>query len=107
MDKALTATERAHRSRQATKAAIGRELMYASILARIWPAHLMPPRQTSDKRFVAILCIETPAGEIVYRLTDEELPVFSHLEERPIHGGDHTAVTKEGILLALATEGWE
>ena len=92
--------ERAARSRAATQAALVRELLYASILSTFWPAHICPAKRANDE-YKHVLCVQTPAGLLTWRVTAEELSLFEHLprREQAINATDRTA-----ILLALATD---
>lgn len=102
----LSATERAARSREATKAAIARELLYVGILARLWPSYVtdaVKPEQNPHLPY--LLVVETPAGTIVWRLTAEEVAFFDHLPIRQNDG--FQADDKIGVLYALAAEGWQ
>ncbi len=105
-----SATERAHRSREATKAAIARELLYAGILARIWPAFviLLPMGKTEKAeawraKFPYILCIESPAGWLAWKLDPEEYIAFDYLPKRK-HNGER--VTDRVPTLQALSEGW-
>src|SRR6478752_4348138 len=81
----LSATARKDAAREATKAAVSRELMWASIGSRIWPSYLFKPRQ-EQQNFPALVCIESPAGCIVYRLSLDELDLFEHITDRRQEG---------------------
>lgn len=107
MSRDWSATEKALASREATKAAVARELMLVSCLSRVWPAHLCQPLKPQPllKRLV---CLHTPGGRLVWRLSDDELPLFSHLQDAPNDAPKDTGATgKLAVLLTLATEGWE
>ena len=95
----LSATARAERSREATKAAAARELLYGGTLARIWPAYT-----TNDKRdnpaFPRLLCVESPAGLLTWRLAEDEAKFFDWLPKRQNTG--QLAVDRTPVLMALA-----
>jgi hypothetical protein len=102
-----TATERMEAARNAKRSAIGRELLLVSLLSRFWPSHLAPPR-TPQVNFAWIVCVHSPAGQLVWRVSNEELPLFAHLEERENHGKDYIGGEKEALMLLLATtREWE
>lgn len=100
----MSATERMERSRAVTKSAAARELLYAGILARIWPAYLTEPLK-EQPNFPALLCVDSPAGLLVWRLDLEELEGFSGWLEYRINPG-RQAEDKFSALYALAMEGW-
>jgi hypothetical protein len=100
--KAKPATLRMEGAHRVAKDAITRELCWAAIGARIWPAHLAPPR-TPQQSFTWLHHLDTPAGRIVYRVTDEELPLFDHVLR--VKYDDTPSGDKLAILHALATVG--
>ena len=101
-------------SREATKAAVARELMLASILTRFWPSYLFKPMKP-QLHVQYMLCIETPAGPICWRLwrdkddeNDTEMPLFEHIKDRREKGPvNYQAGDKEALLLLLSMEGWD
>lgn len=100
----LSATARAERSREATKQAIARELLYAGILARMWPAYVAtgdPKRVNAD--FPYILCVDSPAGTLRWRLSEEEREMFDWIDVTDWNG--EKPVDRTATLLALATDG--
>jgi hypothetical protein len=107
----LSATARAERARESTKAAIARELLYAGILARIWPAYVMKPEPSGRgdrneywlRAFPYILAVESPAGWLSWRLSPEEYEGFEWVQKRDWKG--EKVQDRTAILLALATDG--
>ncbi len=102
-----SATERLEAARKVKDDAIARELAWVAIAVRagIWPAWLSLPR-VQQSSFLYILNIETPAGRLIYRISEVEFDLFRQLDERPndhIGGG---AAEKLAILTHLAAEGW-
>ncbi len=100
----------ASQSRDAARAAhqdtLGREMLYAGILARMWPSFLTVP-QREDALYPAVLCIDTPAGRIAYRLRADDLPGFEHVtERRPKDDAPCSLSDKFARLLHLSVEGW-
>jgi hypothetical protein len=93
------------RSREATKAVAARELLYAGILARLWPSWVTTPSHPkTNPAFPKLLCVETPTGLLVWRLTADEAEFFDYVAQKENDG--RPAGHKEGILYALASEGW-
>lgn len=102
--RSTSATERLDAARAAKQEAISRELCWASIGSRIWPSFLMP-NATKQQNYSWLLVLETPRGRLVYRLADDELTAFDHLERKRENDGKPHA-DKLATLLWLATEGW-
>ena len=101
--KPLSATERMRRSRERTKSVMIRELMFAGILARLWPAYITEPR-IAQLNYPYLLCIDSPQGLLVWRLTRDEEPFFDWLPRRKNPG--RVQVDKATALYTLAAEGW-
>lgn len=100
----LTATEKMKRSREMTKRMAARELVYAAILARIWPSYLAQVARENPE-YPLILCVESPAGMLTWRLSTEEAVFFADwLQERENNG--ERASDRDPTLMALA-EGWK
>jgi len=101
----LTATDRAERSRATTRHVMARELMYAGILARLWPqeAYLTTSRLPSDM-FPSLLCVTTPAGPLVWRISTDEEPFFDWLPRRS--RTNEAATDRLPVLQNLAANGW-
>lgn len=101
----VPASTRAERSRQATKYVTARELLYAGVLARLWPSYITTPIEPRrNPSFPWLLCVETPAGLLVWRLTDDEVVFFDYVTRKDNDG--RKSENKEGTLYALASEGW-
>lgn len=91
----------ADRSRAATKNAIARELLYAGILARLWPSYVA---HVENDDYPHLLCVDSPAGILTWRLTPDEHEAFEWVPR-----GESTykrAQDRVPILHALA-DGWE
>lgn len=102
-----TNLERIESARNATKSALTRELVLVAILSRIWPSYLCPPRRP-DARFPWLVVLETPADPLVWRVSDEEAALFSHLDRRTTNAKvDGSPLDKMATLLLMASEGWE
>lgn len=102
-----TTQERIEGARNATKAALNRELVLVSILSRLWTAHLCPPLK-ADTRFPWLVCLHTPAGPLVWRVSDEEVALFGHLDRSANDApADSSPLDKMATLLLMASEGWE
>jgi hypothetical protein len=76
----LSATARADRARETAKAAMARELFMAAILGRLWPLYVT---DWTSEDYPHLLCLDSPAGLLVWRLSQEELSMFEHLPRRP------------------------
>lgn len=105
----LTATEKMDAARRATKDTRDREVATAAIFARLWPSFIAQPPK-DDALFPWLLCVETPAGRLSYRLSGSDMAGFSHVEKKPegqraAFGGTQTE--KLGILLDLGVNGWK
>lgn len=105
----LSATARAARARESTKQAIGRELLSAAVFARIWPSYVLTrePRTPSEKKWGVwwILAVNSPAGWLMWRLSEEERDLFDWVNHQPWKG--EKLQDRTPILLALATdESW-
>jgi len=104
--KTKSATERMEIARSAHLDTMTREMLWATIASRVWPSFLAPTLKP-DEKFVAVLCIDSPAGRIAYRVTQEEYDMLrGHLE---LHDNDRiecSPADKIARLLHLATEGW-
>lgn len=103
---AKTATERMEAARATKQRVADREALYASILSRLWPSHLARPK-VEQVNFPFIVCVHSPAGQLAWRVHQDELPLFTHLRELPNDGRDYSHDAKLARLLHLATEGWE
>lgn len=100
----MSASARKDASREATKAAIGRELMLVSILSRLWPgSHICEPR-TPQKNLPFMVCLHSPAGPMLWRFSLQEEALFAHLGKPTENHADYQAGDKEALLLMLATE---
>ncbi len=100
-------TERLEASRSVKTDAITRELLWAAIGSRIWPAFITLPWKRQTGEFTHMLCIDSPAGRIAYRLRADELPMFEHLPRKENDGLECGAGDKLSRLLHLATDGWK
>lgn len=98
------ATVRMEAARRVKSEAITRELLLVSILTRFWPARLMRP-SSPQQTFRWLLELDTPAGLVVWRVTDEEAEIFSHVEHREAKS-KAPAIDKTAVLLSLATVGF-
>ena len=67
-------------AREAHRQTVVRELLYAAILSRLWPSFRTKPER-DDPKFPQVLCIDTPAGRIAYKLTSDDLDGFEHVTE--------------------------
>jgi hypothetical protein len=65
-------------------------------------AHLEPPARP-DLLFPAVLCVHTPAGQLTWRLSDQDLEDFAHLPSNGLsHWDGATASQKDDRLAELA-----
>jgi hypothetical protein len=105
MARTYSATERMQRSRAVTQTAMTRELLYAGVLARVWPSYLTEPIKPQPN-MPALLCVESPAGLLVWRLSLEELDGFK--EWLPYRPNDRRPSEDKLVALqVLAFDGWE
>lgn len=103
-DQTLTATQRMERSRVSTRLSMARELMTAGILARLWPSYLTTPKIPNED-YPLLLCVESPAGLLVWRIAADERPFFEDwIHERPRQ--NEQAIDRLPILQNLAENGW-
>ncbi len=104
---AKTATERMEAARDATMDGLTCELALAAIfMSRAWPSFVAAPLR-QDQRFAWVLCIDSPAGRIVYKVTEgEREAMLSHVPEKPNDGIHASKADRLSRLLHLATEGW-
>lgn len=99
----LSATARAERARANTQRAMARDLFAGGVFARVWPSYLVDSSDL-NAAYPWLLCVESPAGLMVWRLTDEEMPFVAYLPRR-----QRTTERPEDrlpILQALAEHGW-
>jgi hypothetical protein len=99
----VSASVRAERARESAKQAIARELLYAGILARLWPSYVMQSNRKSDDGWF-ILAVESPAGWLWWKLSPDERQAFEWLPERE-HDGQ-IVKDRTPTLMALALDGW-
>ena len=99
-----SATERMQSARTVKQQAVTRDMCWAAIASRVWPARLMPPR-IPQQSFPYVLIIDTPAGPISYRVRTDETTLFEHLTVTENDGV--LTEDKDAVLLALALNGWE
>jgi hypothetical protein len=102
----LTATEKMDRAREATKRLATRELWSGLIFARLWPAYITPTKPANND-YPLLLCIESPAGLLIYRVSEEEKVIVEDedwLPTRPNAG--EKAVDRTPLLIAIAGGGW-
>lgn len=98
------ATVRMEAARRVKQDAITRELLLVSCLTRFWPARLMRP-SSPQASFTWLLELDTPAGMVFWRVTDDEEPLFAHVEHRETKSRA-PAIDKTSVLLSLATVGF-
>lgn len=96
----LSATEKMERSREQTKRMATRELLYAAVFARLWPSYLAEVRPANDS-YPVILCVESPAGRLTWRISSEELPYFEEWLKTTPNAGER-AEDRTPVLMALS-----
>src|SRR5688572_4899543 len=76
----------------------------AAILARVWPAHLMPhtKAKADDGSKRVTLCVHTPAGQLAFVATDAMLELLPDLETVPNHWDGAKRTTKHARMRQLA-----
>jgi hypothetical protein len=82
-----------------------RELMLVAILSRIWPSHRCLPRR-KQKNLPEMVCVHSPAGILMWRISEQEAPLFEHLALSENHADHYRAGDKEALLLLLASSGF-
>lgn len=92
-------------ARRVKHLAIAREIQLVAVLARCFPAFIAPPAKPQPT-FPAIVCIETPKGQLIWRLSLDDKPLFDHLPERPNSAITALAGEKHATLEQLAKDGW-
>lgn len=104
--KTKSTTERLEASRATRQRIADREILYAAILSRLWPSHLAEPL-TAQGNGSWIVCVHSPAGQLAWRVRDDEIPLFKHLQRTDNDGKGYTFDDKMVRLLHLASEGWD
>lgn len=95
----LTATEKMDRAREMTKRMAARELLYAAVFARLWPASLVESKPENED-YPYVLCVESPCGRLTWRISSEEQDYFTErLTSQPNAG--EKAEDRTPILMAL------
>ena len=75
----------------------------AAILARLWPSYLTAPRY-ENAEYPALLCVESPAGLLCWRVGADELPLYCFLKHRA--RTTEEAKDRIPVLQLLADGGW-
>ncbi len=102
----LTTTQKLERSRETTKRLTARELWSGIIFARLWPSYLTPTAP-ENKDYPRLLCIDSPAGLLVYRISTEEQAVFKGEDWIATRSNcGEKADDRTPVLMALAAGGW-
>jgi len=96
----LTATEKMERAREMTKRMATRELLYAGVFARLWPSYLAEAKPANDS-YPAVLCVESPAGRLTWRVSSEEMPYFEEWLQSTPNAGEK-AEDRTPVLMALS-----
>ena len=100
------ATARLEAARAVKDVILIRELCLVSLLSRVWPSHLAEPR-VPQLNFPWIVCLHSPAGQLVWRVKEEELALFEHLERNDRgenHGKDYKGTDKMALLQLMASD---
>lgn len=100
--------ERLEAARSSTMDSLTCELAYAAIFAsRQWPSFLCAPDR-KDARFPYVLCIDSPAGRLAYKVTDAEVDaMLKHVQIAPNDGVMCSKADRLARLMHLATEGYK
>jgi len=104
---AKTATDRMEAARAVKNAVLDREMMLVSLITRMpgWTSYLCSPI-VPQQNFPFMVCVETPAGMLMWRVHRDEMQLFSHLKARVNTGAKQTSEDKLLTLQRLATDGW-
>ncbi len=87
-------------AREAHRQTVVRELLYAAILSRLWPSFKAELKR-QDPKFPCVLCIDTPAGRIAYKLSVEDMEGFEHVTDWREDDAPCSATDKLARLLDL------
>jgi len=102
----MSATEKAQRARDAHKDTRNEIIAVAAVLARVWPSWIAPAKRP-DPLFPLVLCIESPAGRLAYRLAEDDMPALEHVAHRQKNDGvSCSKIERLGRLSDLGVNGW-
>ena len=104
MPRPSSTTARLESARANRLRVIDEKLQLVSLLSRVWPSHLSPT--TRGGAWSHVVCIHSPAGQLAWRLTDDEMPLFAHLTETATDWDKHSAEDKAARIEQLITLGW-
>lgn len=105
--KSKTVSERLAASRAVKQNVITEKQLLVSIISRMpgWHAYLCRPL-VPQKEFPMMVVIETPLGDVMWRMHADEAPLFAHLKIQKNKGRSASGDDKFARLLTLATDGW-
>lgn len=105
MSTTKTATARLEAARRNRHQLIDERTLLLSLLTHLYPSHLAPAQtETSDvSQQHLVLCIHTPAGQLAWKLRDDELDAFSHLNTTTGDWDKHTHSMKLDRLRELVS----
>ena len=100
-----TATARLQAARSNRLKLIDEKLRLVALLSRVWPSHLS---QTAgkDANWKHVVCVHSPAGQLAWKLTDDELPLFAHLKLTANDWDGHRADDKVARIDTMIADGW-
>jgi len=77
--------------------------MLVAYLATCYPSHLArhPEDDAWDDDWRWLVCVHTPAGQMMWHLHDSEYPLFTWLTQQPNDWDGHTTAEKYTCLLGL------
>ncbi len=86
----LSATERMERARLRTHAVRRETMAFVSLLCRMYPAHRCKAEREQQKDHSIVVCVHTPAGQMAWKLTEDEHKRFAKLPMQDNDWDRHT-----------------
>ncbi len=87
----LSATERMERARDRTHAVRRETMAFVSLLCRMYPSHrCKAEREQKTNDYAIVVCVHTPAGQMAWKLTEDEHKRFAKLPMQENDWDRHT-----------------
>ena len=103
MNQRRSATARMEAARRNRQKVLNERQMLISLLSRLWPSHLSEA-QRPNAIAQSVVCIHSPAGQLAWLVSDEELPLFDHLERTAGDWDGHTSADRYARLDVLIND---